>query len=83
MEARSGEEEISGDEEPADGEDIVGSVSIHKYTFFHLCNFDIDQITVDCVEYCNYSSKTNIWKLLRVKIGLVSCRDPRRTFFPW
>lgn len=27
MEARSGEEEISGDEEPADGEDIAGSVS--------------------------------------------------------
>ena len=27
MEARSGEEEISGDEEPADGEDIANSVS--------------------------------------------------------
>lgn len=40
MEARSGEEEISGDEEPADGEDIANSVSI----IFSECScaFDIN-----------------------------------------
>lgn len=46
MEARSGEEEISGDEEPADGEDIANSVSyleflqIFQSVYFILMNLE-------------------------------------------
>lgn len=36
-EARSGEEEISGDEEPADGEDLANSVGgLYFCHFWHL-----------------------------------------------
>lgn len=39
MEARSGEEEISGDEEPADGEDIANSVSTAAFLCLLLAYF--------------------------------------------